>query len=99
MLCLVQIITFAQNNQVLYLNGAVYNDISHLQKSGYLFELNPTKLPYKTGEVSAAMSKIKADALSKLEKFWYNKVNKELTVTDKKINKGYIYSRYFRRWL
>lgn len=91
-LCFVQKITLAQNNQVLHLNRAVYNDISHLQKSGYLLELNPTKLPYKTGEVSAAMSKIKVDELSKLEKFWYNRVDKELKVNNKEVNQGDIYT-------
>ncbi|MBO6622598.1 MAG: hypothetical protein JJ892_06845 [Balneola sp.] len=92
LLCLIQVVTFAQNNQVLHLNRAVYQDISYLQKSGYLLALNPTNLPYKTGEVSAAMSEIKVDELSRLEKFWYDRVNKELTVNNKKIDQGDIYT-------
>lgn len=91
-LCFVQIIVLAQNNQILHLNRTVYQDISNLQKRGYLLELNPTKLPYKTGNVSSAMSRVSIDELSELEKIWYKRVNRELTVNKKDTDENDIYT-------
>ena len=58
------------------MNLRVYDHITHLQNRGLLLELDPTSLPYTTGEVYEALLKVEEETLSEVEAIWYNSVKK-----------------------
>ncbi|MEQ9311035.1 MAG: hypothetical protein RJQ05_00715 [Cytophagales bacterium] len=73
----------AQSNKVLTLNLRVYDHITHLQNRGLLLELDPTSLPYTTGEVLEALLKVEEEMLSEVEAIWYNSVYKVVSSKSK----------------
>ena len=73
----------AQSNKVLTLNLRVYDHIIDLQNRGLLLELDPTSLPYTTGEVYEALLKVEEETLSEVEVVWYNSVKKVVSPKSK----------------
>ncbi|WP_456427220.1 hypothetical protein [Rhodocaloribacter sp.] len=60
----------AQSNRLLPLDDVAYRYIERLQRRGRLLELHPTALPYRYGEVAAALRGIDRSALSPVEAAW-----------------------------
>ncbi|OAN60329.1 hypothetical protein A8B79_10290 [Balneola sp. EhC07] len=75
----------AQSNKILTLNLRVYDHITHLQNRGLLLELDPTSLPYTTGEVYEALLKVEEETLSEVEAVWYNSVKKVVSPKSKDV--------------
>lgn len=69
---LLPVLTFAQNNRIINTHNWAYVYVKRLQQRGYLHTLNPTDLPYKTGEVRKALQQVNKAHLSPLELRWYS---------------------------
>ncbi len=60
----------AQSNRLIPLDDPAYRYIERLQRRGRLLELHPTALPYRYGEVAAALRSVDRGALSPVEAAW-----------------------------
>jgi hypothetical protein len=60
----------AQAHRLLPTEHVAYEHIERLQRRGHLLALNPTALPYRYGEVRAALADLNRDVLSPTEQRW-----------------------------
>ena len=88
-------ILFSQNARILQLdNSNAYQLIERFIESGRFTNLNPTKLPYTHSEVYFELERLNYDALSEIEKVWYNLLKEEILYSDEKRSKEYNFEPY-----
>tara|TARA_R110002126_G_scaffold19675_3_gene73832 strand:- start:5009 stop:6508 length:1500 start_codon:yes stop_codon:yes gene_type:complete len=86
---------FSQNARILQLdNSNAYQLIERFIESGRFTNLNPTKLPYTHSEVYFELERLNYDALSEIEKVWYNLLKEEILYSDEKRSKEYNFEPY-----
>lgn len=68
----------AQENRLLPASDWAYDYIVRLQQRGHLLDLNPTSLPYRHGDIWAALQQINRDGLSAPERHWVNLLEKAI---------------------
>jgi hypothetical protein len=64
----------AQGHRVLPVEYWTYDYIQRLQQRGHLLDLDPTRLPYRHGDVVSAVNRVNVDALSEKEWQWLDLV-------------------------
>lgn len=67
-------VAFGQDNRLITLDDARYQDILRLQHRGYLLELHPTALPYTYKEVHDAIDAIDRESLTLPERRWVENI-------------------------
>jgi hypothetical protein len=66
--------TSAQQHRLLPVEYWAYEYIQRLQQRGHLLELDPTRLPYRYGNVAAAVARVDPNTLEAVERHWLEMV-------------------------
>lgn len=74
LLLLLPMSAVGQSNRLINTHDWPYETIERLQNRGYLASLNPTALPYTTGDVRRALQDVDTTALSAVEGKWYRQL-------------------------
>lgn len=67
----------AQRHRLVPLDHWAYEYIHRLQLRGYLLDLHPTALPYTTGEIASAASRVDGGALAPAARRWVRRLRDE----------------------
>ena len=84
----------AQQNRLLPTDDWAYGVITRLQRRGHLLDLNPTALPYRHGDVLAALAKIDRTQLNRTEQHWVDLLDrafKPVEREDDEVVLGYMF--------
>ena len=91
---LVPVTGFAQDDRLIPTGDYAYEYIVRLQRRGHLLELNPTAIPYRRGDVWAALDNIDSNRLEPAEQHWIGLLRRSLkpaTSTQGKAAVGYTF--------
>jgi len=66
-----------QSHRIVPLDHWAYEYIQRLQRRGHLLDLHPTALPYREGEIRAAVEGLRRRRLSSLEREWASALRRE----------------------
>ena len=83
-----------QQNRLLPVEDWTSATITRLQRRGHLLDLNPTALPYRHGDVLAALAKVDRSGLNRTEQHWVDLLERALKPVereDDEITLGYMF--------